>query len=538
MPRQQKVIIIDFGAQYAQLIARRVRELGVYTEIVPAHTSAKTIAQKSPSALILSGGPASVYASCAPSVDPSVFELGVPVLGFCYGEQLMAYMLGGSVAHAESGEYGPAQLVRLDESELLADTPEVQTVWMSHRDYVSQAPEHFTITAKTELCPAAVIENPDKKLYATQFHPEVAHTAYGQMILQNFLFRIAQLKATWTMKNFVDEQVASLRQKLADQQVILALSGGVDSAVCAALLNRAIGKNLHCVFVDHGLLRKGEPEQVRGMFHEAFGRDLIYVDAKDRYLALLQGVRDPEQKRRLIGSEFWRIFFEEAQKLGTITYLAQGTIYPDVIESGARKTGEHSSTIKSHHNLIPFPDGVHFELIEPLDHLFKDEVRKLGLELGLPQDMVYRQPFPGPGLAIRIIGDVNKEKLDILREADAIVREEIDAYNAEFADTSFEGGSLLPFENNGMHSGKEPVWQYFCVLPDIKSVGVMGDERTYESPVIIRAVCSKDAMTTDWARLPHELLARMSSRIVSEVTGINRVCYDITSKPPATIEWE
>ncbi|MDJ1122856.1 glutamine-hydrolyzing GMP synthase [Olsenella sp. YH-ols2217] len=524
---RQFVAVLDFGAQYGQLIARRVRDLGVYSEIVPCDITAEELAAMGPAAIILSGGPASVYAEDAPDMDAGILDLDIPVLGFCYGEQIMAQKLGGEVAHAETGEYGPAQLMRLGSSPLLDGTPnEVQTVWMSHRDYVSEAPEGFMVTARTESCPVAVMENPRRRLYATQFHPEVRHTEHGERILRNFLFDIARLTPDWAMDNFIDEKVAQIREQVGDNKVILALSGGVDSAVAAALVHKAVGDQLTCVFVDHGLLRKGEPETVDAVFRDTFGIPLVHVNAQERYAELLAGVDDPEQKRRIIGTEFWKVFFEEAQKLDGVTYLAQGTIYPDIIESGARKTGGKASTIKSHHNLIPFPEGVHFDLIEPLDHLFKDEVRELGCELGLPDEVVFRQPFPGPGLAIRIIGDVTPEKLEILKNADAVVREELDAYNARL------------FEETGERNSAHSCWQYFCVLPDIKSVGVMGDERTYERPVIVRAVESQDAMTADWAKLPYEVLGNISRRIVDEVDGVNRVAYDITPKPPATIEWE
>ena len=522
----QKVLVFDFGAQYGQLIARRVRDLHVYSEIVPCDITADEVRALNPSALILSGGPASVYAEDAPSIDPEVLELGVPVLGFCYGHQTMAVALGGEVSHSEIGEYGPATIERDRESALFNATPIEQTVWMSHRDAVSRAPEGFVVTSSTEVCPVASMECPEKKLYSTQFHPEVRHTEYGQQILSNFLFGICGLEPTWTMDNLVESMCADIRKTVGDDRVILALSGGVDSSVVAALGARAIGRQMTCVFINHGLLRKGEPEQVEEVFTKQFDVDFIHVHAEERYAALLDGVTEPEEKRRIIGTQFWKEFFAVAQQLDGVKYLAQGTIYPDIIESGARKTGGKASTIKSHHNLIPFPEGVHFDLIEPLDHFFKDEVRELGLALGLPEHIVYRQPFPGPGLAIRIIGAVSPEKLEILKNADAIVREELDAYNARL------------FEATGERNSEHSCWQYFAVLPDIKSVGVMGDERTYQRPVILRAVESSDAMTADWAKLPYEVLARISGRIVAEVPGVNRVAYDITSKPPATIEWE
>ena len=526
----QKVLVFDFGAQYGQLIARRVRDLHVYSEIVPCDISAAEVAEMAPSAIILSGGPASVYAEDAPSIDAGIFELGVPVLGFCYGHQIMAVTLGGEVAHSEVGEYGPATLACDSESALFKGTPMEQTVWMSHRDAVSRVPEGFVVTGRTDVCPVAAMECPERKLYSTQFHPEVRHTEHGQQILKNFLFGVCGLVEDWTMDNLAEQKVAEIREQVGDDRVILALSGGVDSSVVAALGARAIGKQMTCVFVNHGLLRKGEPEQVEEVFTKQFDVDFIHVHAEDRYAELLAGVTDPEQKRRIIGTQFWNEFFAVAKQLEEdgrpVKYLAQGTIYPDIIESGARKTGGKASTIKSHHNLIPFPEGVHFDLIEPLDHFFKDEVRELGLALGLPEHIVYRQPFPGPGLAIRIIGAVDPEKLSILKDADAIVREELDAYNQRL------------FEETGERNSEHSCWQYFCVLPDIRSVGVMGDERTYARPVILRAVESSDAMTADWAKLPYDVLARISSRIVAEVPGVNRVAYDITSKPPATIEWE
>lgn len=522
----QLVIVLDFGAQYGQLIARRVRDLRIYSEIVPCDITADEVRAMNPAAIILSGGPASVYAEDAPSIDPAILELSIPVLGFCYGQQAMAVALGGAVGHTEKGEYGPAPLTRLGESALYGDTPVEQTVWMSHRDAVSEVPEEFIVSARTDVCPVASMECPEKRLYATQFHPEVKHTPFGDAMLRNFLFGICGLEATWTMNSIVDDAVAAIRAQVGDARVILGLSGGVDSSVVAALCAKAIGKQLTCVFVNHGLLRKDEPEEVEEVFTRQFDVDFVHVHAEDRYAALLADVEEPEEKRRIIGTEFWRVFFDEAQKLDGVRFLAQGTIYPDIIESGARKTGGKTSTIKSHHNLIPFPEGVHFDLIEPLDHFFKDEVRALGTALGLPDHIVHRQPFPGPGLAIRIIGTVTQEKLSILKEADAIVREELDAYNARL------------FEQTGERNGEGSVWQYFAVLPDIRSVGVMGDERTYAYPIILRAVESSDAMTADWAKLPYEVLARISSRIVAEVPGVNRVAYDITSKPPATVEWE
>ena len=525
----QKVIVLDFGAQYGQLIARRIRDLGVYSEIVPCDEDAAKIAALKPSAIILSGGPASVYADDAPKIDPDVLELGVPILGFCYGHQTIAVELGGTVGHTEKGEYGAAGL-HVAGGALFEDTPAEQTVWMSHRDAVTEIPAGFTVTASTDICPVAAMECAERNIYTTQFHPEVKHSEFGNKMLSNFLFNIAGLKADWTMDSIIEDSVAAIREKVGDKRVILGLSGGVDSSVVAALCAKAIGKQLVCVFVNHGLLRKNEPEEVEEVFTKQFDVDFIHVHAEERYAKLLDGVTDPEAKRKIIGTQFWEEFFAVAQDIAEdgkpVQFMAQGTIYPDIIESGARKTGGKASTIKSHHNLIPFPEGVHFDLIEPLDHFFKDEVRALGTALGLPDHIVHRQPFPGPGLAIRIIGAVSPDKLEILKNADAIVREELDAYNQRL------------FEETGERNSEHSCWQYFAVLPDIKSVGVMGDERTYQRPIILRAVESSDAMTADWAKLPYELLAKISSRIVAEVPGANRVCYDITPKPPATIEWE
>ena len=521
-----KVLVLDFGAQYGQLIARRVRDLHVYSEIVPCDSTVAEIAEKNPDALILSGGPASVYAEDAPKVDPGIYEMGLPILGFCYGHQVTAVTLGGEVGHSEIGEYGQAQLHRAGESKLLDGTPADQQVWMSHRDAVSSVPAGFIVTASTDVCPVAAMECAEKNIYTTQYHPEVKHTPYGQDMLKNFLFNICGLDADWNMDTIIEDSIAAIREQVGDKKVILGLSGGVDSSVVAALCSKAIGKQLTCVFVNHGLLRKNEPEEVEEVFTKQFDVDFVHVHAEERYAALLDGVTDPEAKRKIIGTQFWNEFFAVAQDLDGVQFMAQGTIYPDIIESGARKTGGKASTIKSHHNLIPFPEGVHFDLIEPLDHFFKDEVRALGTALGLPDHIVHRQPFPGPGLAIRIIGSVTPEKLEILKNADAIVREELDAYNERL------------YQETGDRNSEHACWQYFAVLPDIKSVGVMGDERTYQRPIILRAVESSDAMTADWAKLPYDVLARISGRIVAEVPGANRVCYDITSKPPATIEWE
>ena len=525
-----KVLVLDFGAQYGQLIARRVRDLNVYSEIVPCDISADEIREMNASALILSGGPASVYAEDAPSIDPAIFDLGLPVLGFCYGHQITAVTLGGKVGHSEVGEYGRATITRTAGAKLFNSTPMEQTVWMSHRDAVSEVPEGFTVTASTDVCPVAAMECPERKIFTTQFHPEVKHSEYGQQLLSNFLFEICGLEPNWSMDNLVDTMTAEFREKVGNDRVILALSGGVDSSVVAALGARAVGKQMTCVFINHGLLRKGEPEQVEEVFTKQFDVDFIHVHAEDRYAELLAGVTEPEEKRRIIGTQFWKEFFAVAQQLETdgkpVKYLAQGTIYPDIIESGARKTGGKTATIKSHHNLIPFPEGVHFDLIEPLDHFFKDEVRALGLALGLPGHIVFRQPFPGPGLAIRIIGAVDKEKLEILKNADAIVREELDAYNQRL------------FEQTGERNSEHSCWQYFAVLPDIKSVGVMGDERTYDYAVALRAVTTTDFMTAESYNMPWDVLGTVTSRIVNEVKHVNRVFYDCTGKPPATIELE
>lgn len=522
----EKVLVFDFGAQYGQLIARRIRDLGVYSEIVSSDITAEEVRKLSPSALVLSGGPASVYTEDAPSIDPSILDLGLPILGFCYGHQIMAKTLGGEVSHSDIGEYGPATISVDSNALLFADTPDSQQVWMSHRDSVSKAPEGFKVTSKTDVCSIASMEDKSRKFFSTQFHPEVKHTEYGNQLLSNFLFNICSLRKTWKIDSLAETLISQIKEQVGDARVILGLSGGVDSSVVAALLSRAIGHQLTCVFVNHGLLRKNEPEEVEEVFSKQFDCDFVHVHAEERYLKLLEGVSEPEEKRKIIGTQFWNEFFSIAQERDGIKFLAQGTIYPDIIESGSRKTGGKASTIKSHHNLIPFPEGVHFDLIEPLDHFFKDEVRALGLALGLPEKLVYRQPFPGPGLAIRIIGEVTFEKLNILKDADLIVREEIDAYNEDL------------YTQTGDRNSEHSAWQYFAVLPDVRSVGVMGDERTYERPIILRAVESSDAMTADWAKLPYELLAKISSRIVAEVRGANRVCYDITSKPPATIEWE
>jgi len=507
---RELVLVLDFGGQYNQLIARRVREQNVYCEVVPYDIPVEEVKKKNPQGIIFSGGPASVYEEGSPKCDPQILELGVPVLGICYGMQLMAHLLGGRVGRAEKREYGKT-LVNLRESRLFKGIPDENICWMSHTCYVDMLPPGFKVAADTNTCPAAAMYNEDKKLYGVQFHPEVEHTQHGKEMLKNFLFHICKLKGTWTTGSFIEEAVAQIKEKVGDKKAICALSGGVDSSVAAVLVHKAIGNNLTCIFVDHGLLRKDEGDQVEVVFREQFDMNLIRVNAQSRFLGKLAGVTDPERKRKIIGEEFIRVFEEEAKKLGKIDFLVQGTIYPDVIESGTKT----AAVIKSHHNVGGLPEDMEFELIEPLRQLFKDEVRLVGLELGMPEDLIWRQPFPGPGLGIRVLGEVTEEKLHIVRESDAILREEIKKAN--------------------LHRS---IWQCFTCLPDIKSVGVMGDERTYSHTVVIRAVTSNDAMTADWARIPYEVLERISSRIVNEVENVNRVVYDITSKPPATIEWE
>lgn len=506
------VLVVDFGAQYAQLIARRVREARVYSEIVPHTITREEVLAKNPKGIILSGGPASVHVDGAPKLDPEIFELGLPVFGICYGVQLIAQQLDGRVANTGKGEYGRTNLQVLDNSGLFREMPEQLNVWMSHFDSISDAPGGFTVTAKTDQIPAAAIENKEKRIFGVQFHPEVVHTEWGQEVLKRFLFDACECRPTWTMTSVIETEIEAIKAKVGDQRVICALSGGVDSSVAAAMVHRSIGKQLTCVFVDTGLMRKGEADQVEKTFRDEFDVDLIHVKAQDRFLQALKGVTEPEQKRKIIGETFIRVFEEVAKDLSDAPFLVQGTLYPDVIESGG---SDKASTIKSHHNVGGLPEDMKFELIEPLRALFKDEVRAMGTELGLPDEIVWRQPFPGPGLGVRIIGEVTPERVQILQEADAIVVEEI--------------------RKAGLY---REIWQSFAVLPAIKSVGVMGDERTYAYPVIIRAVTSEDAMTADWARIPYDVLERMSSRIINEVAGINRVALDITSKPPGTIEWE
>lgn len=507
----QTVVILDFGGQYNQLIARRVRECSVYCEVLPYQTPLSEILAKQPIGIIFTGGPNSVYAENAPQVDPLLFEAGVPVLGICYGVQLMAHTLGGHVTSPDSREYGKTHTAYNTECVLFRGLPAEGISWMSHTDYIDRLPEGFSSTAHTSACPTAAMQNPSKKLYGLQFHPEVLHSENGIAMLRNFLYEVCGAVGDWTMGDYARTAIASLREKIGNGKVLLALSGGVDSSVAAALLSKAVGNQLTCIFVDHGLMRKNEGDEVESAFG---GRDLNFVriDASDRFLGKLSGVCDPEHKRKIIGEEFIRVFEEEAKKIGQVDFLAQGTIYPDVIESGA---GE-AAVIKSHHNVGGLPDYVDFkEIIEPLRLLFKDETRALGRELGLPDYLVDRQPFPGPGLAIRILGEITREKIAILQDADWIFREEI--------------------ANAGLTN---EIHQYFAVLTNMRSVGVMGDGRTYDYTLALRGVTTTDFMTADWARIPYEILDVISRRIVNEVRGINRIVYDITSKPPATIEWE
>jgi GMP synthase (glutamine-hydrolysing) len=511
----ETAFVLDFGAQYGQLIARRVRELGVYCEIVPHDTPWNALSLRKPAALILSGGPESAMVEGAPEMDEAIAKAGVPILGICYGMQLLARDVGAELVKLDHAEYGPATLVVLDRETALFDgVPEESRVWMSHGDSVVALPHGYRTLASTTRCHVAAMGNPEKKIYGVQFHPEVVHTQYGRVVLENFLREVAGLGRDWKMESFLDRSVAEIRARVGTDKVICALSGGVDSAVAATLVARAVGEQLTCIFVDHGLLRKGEAEEVVAAFRELLHLNVIAVDARERFLRKLRGVEDPERKRVIIGHEFIDVFEQEAAKIPGVKYLVQGTLYPDVIESKTPQS-KAGKKIKSHHNVGGLPEQMGLALIEPLRALFKDEVRELGRALGLPDSIVRRQPFPGPGLAVRIIGDVTPDRLEVVRGADAIVREEIDA----------------------AHLDPHP-WQYFAVLTPVKSVGVMGDGRTYANLVAVRAITSEDGMTADWARLPHELLERISARIVNEVAGVNRIAYDITTKPPATVEWE
>ena len=512
MKDSELILILDFYGQYNQLIARRVRECNVYSEIVPYNTPIEKIKEKNPKGIIFTGGPASVYAENAPMCDKEIFELGIPVLGICYGMQLMTHILGGKVRRAEKREYGTTEVEFDNTSKLFQGFENKNICLMSHTDYVDSLPEGFENIGKTGNCPNAAMQNKEKNFYGIQFHPEVNHTNRGTEIIRNFVYNICGCHGDWKMSSFVEETIKNLREKIGDKKALCALSGGVDSSVAAMILSKAIGKNLTCIFVDHGLLRKNEGDEVEKVFTSQYDLNFIRVNAKDLFLDKLSGVTDPEAKRKIIGEEFIRVFEQEAKKIGKVDFLVQGTIYPDVIESGLGK----SSVIKSHHNVGGLPDTIDFkEIIEPLRNLFKDEVRKTGLELGIPENLVYRQPFPGPGLAIRIIGNITEDKLDILKDADKIFTDEI--------------------KNAGLDRS---INQYFAVLTNLKSVGVMGDERTYDYTIALRAVETTDFMTGNWSKIPYDVLGKVSNRIVNEVKHVNRVVYDITSKPPATIEWE
>ena len=508
----ENIVVLDFGSQYNQLIARRIREIGVFSELIPHTTTAAEIQKLAPKGIILSGGPNSVYADNAFKIDMEIFNLGIPVLGICYGMQLMSHSLGGKVSKADHSEYGKAVLKHTVKDALLLESlPEEHTVWMSHGDLVTEIPAGFEVIATSSDCPIAAMENKDKKWFGVQFHPEVQHSERGFDLLKNFTLNVCQCAGDWKMENFIDQQVKAIREQVGDKKVLLALSGGVDSSVVGVLLHKAIGSQLTCVFVDHGMLRKNEAEEVMNNLSGKFGLNIIKVDAKERFLTKLAGVSDPEQKRKIIGNEFIYLFDEESEKLKDIDFLAQGTLYTDIIESGTAT----AQTIKSHHNVGGLPEDMKFKLIEPVNTLFKDEVRLLGEELGMPAHLVWRQPFPGPGLAIRILGDITEEKLEIVRDSDLILREEIAKAGLD-----------------------RDIWQYFTVLTGLKSVGVMGDTRTYDYTLAIRAITSVDGMTADFARIPWDILQKISVRLVNEVKHVNRIVYDITSKPPATVEWE